>query len=140
MRISDWSSDVCSSDLLGIGNRFVEAALRAAQGTGADVEPPAVEPRHREAETVALGADAVFDRHLHIVEDHLRGGGGVPAELALLGAEADPRHVLFDDEARNALRSRLTGADHRSEEHTSELQSLMRISYAVFCLKKKKNK
>src|SRR3546814_16092600 len=87
MRISDWSSDVCSSDLLGIGNRFVEAALRAAQGTGADVEPPAVEPRHREAETVALGADAVFDRHLHIVEDHLRGGGGVPAELALLGAE-----------------------------------------------------
>src|SRR3546814_13938980 len=86
MRMSDWSSDVCSSELarrlevgrhvgehelgvlevrnrlaellavLGIGNRFVEAALRAAQGTGADVEPPAVEPRHREAETVALGA------------------------------------------------------------------------------------
>src|SRR3546814_2129480 len=47
----------------------------------------------------------------------------------------------------NALRLRrfqapmavATGADHRSEEHTSELQSLMRISYAVFCLKKKKN-
>src|SRR3546814_2773718 len=33
-----------------------------------------------------------------------------------------------------------SGADFRSEEHTSELQSLMRISYAVFCLKKKKNK
>src|SRR3546814_14613321 len=36
--------------------------------------------------------------------------------------------------------SRATGKDDRSEEHTSELQSLMRISYAVFCLKKKKNK
>src|SRR3546814_8073147 len=35
--------------------------------------------------------------------------------------------------------SRVGGDDHRSEEHTSELQSLMRISYAVFCLKKKKN-
>src|SRR3546814_6360377 len=35
---------------------------------------------------------------------------------------------------------RVVGDDHRSEEHTSELQSLMRISYAVFCLKKKKRK
>src|SRR3546814_2404716 len=44
---------------------------------------------------------------------------------------------------RNALRARMNDLDtgavaHRSEEHTSELQSLMRISYAVFCLKKKK--
>src|SRR3546814_2312892 len=38
-----------------------------------------------------------------------------------------------------AIRSRCGGAARRSEEHTSELQSLMRISYAVFCLKKKKN-
>src|SRR3546814_8229165 len=40
---------------------------------------------------------------------------------------------------RTGLR-RCAGLTHRSEEHTSELQSLMRISYAVFCLKKKKNK
>src|SRR3546814_4009978 len=46
------------------------------------------------------------------------------------------------DDARVVLPQRqlLGGADHRSEEHTSELQSLMRISYAVFCLKKKKTK
>lgn len=46
-----------------------------------------------------LGADAVFDRHLHIVEDHLCSRRGVPAELAFLRAEADLGHVLFDDEA-----------------------------------------
>src|SRR3546814_3250053 len=45
------------------------------------------------------------------------------------------------DESRKAaaLQSRMTRGGLRSEEHTSELQSLMRISYAVFCLKKKKN-
>src|SRR3546814_19868183 len=66
-----------------IGDRLVEAALRPAQRTGADVEPSAVQPRHREAKAVALGPDAAFDRHLHIVENHLRGGRGVPAELEI---------------------------------------------------------
>src|SRR3546814_5321908 len=45
-------------------------------------------------------------------------------------------NARYDDEAGVVTRH---GAVHRSEEHTSELQSLMRISYAVFCLKKKKN-
>src|SRR3546814_4268010 len=49
--------------------------------------------------------------------------------------------MVFSDYARPAIRlSALQRARVRSEEHTSELQSLMRISYAVFCLKKKKNK
>src|SRR3546814_7348309 len=58
----------------------------------------------------------------------------------------EPHHALDqqqrnDDARRKAvveqrLNSAVTGAEHRSEEHTSELQSLMRISYAVFCLKK----
>src|SRR3546814_9990832 len=43
-------------------------------------------------------------------------------------------------EARSGSASGFAGPDLRSEEHTSELQSLMRISYAVFCLKKKRNK
>src|SRR3546814_13969401 len=49
--------------------------------------------------------------------------------------------LLFDDSRREVMRSRgLPRRRCRSEEHTSELQSLMRISYAVFCLKKKKKK
>src|SRR3546814_2942704 len=57
---------------------------------------------------------------------------------------AQPQHqrnavAHRDDQRRDAARAR-RAADLRSEEHTSELQSLMRISYAVFCLKKKKYK
>src|SRR3546814_10056609 len=65
--------------------------------------------------------------------DAARGGGerrrrrAGPGESALLGSQQLPR-----------LAHRRAGAPRRSEEHTSELQSLMRISYAVFCLKKKK--
>src|SRR3546814_3568124 len=44
------------------------------------------------------------------------------------------------DEVNDLIHARLPEGDWRSEEHTSELQSLMRISYAVFCLKKKKDK
>src|SRR3546814_1631911 len=107
MRISDWSSDVCSSDL-----RFVETALRPAERTGADVEAAAVESRHRETEAVTLGADEIFDGHAAILEDHLRRGGCVPAQLLLGRAKAKPRRVLFNDKARNALRLFLAGADH----------------------------
>src|SRR3546814_4223700 len=76
MRISDWSSDVCSSDLAG------------------------------------------YD--------------GLPAFFFQLGQLAS-ESCCFAAPAHHGWRG-------RSEEHTSELQSLMRISYAVFCLKKKKNK
>src|SRR3546814_6495340 len=91
MRISDWSSDVCSSDLEVVA--LVSA--RAKRG-----ELPLAERR------------IVMDRNTDVfpVPAGLR---MEPAELGGLKAE-------------------------RSEEHTSELQSLMRISYAVFCLKKKK--
>src|SRR3546814_6557041 len=62
-----------------------------------------------------------------ILEDHLTAGG---LDLAELGQRRN-RH-------RNENQSRDESRSGRSEEHTSELQSLMRISYAVFCLKKKK--
>src|SRR3546814_9275709 len=52
--------------------------------------------------------------------------------------EGSGRHRQSAGPARSKTKARFAG--HRSEEHTSELQSLMRISYAVFCLKKKKNK
>src|SRR3546814_4228200 len=92
MRISDWSSDVCSSDLL---RRSPERSVPARE-----LRP--IQPRdleHRRAR--ATGLDREFDRHLRRAVEH------------------PPQAVL------------------RSEEHTSELQSLMRISYAVFCLKTK---
>src|SRR3546814_7945783 len=58
----------------------------------------------------------------------LRGGARIPRRAAVAGRGADVRR-----------RGRRRRAEPRSEEHTSELQSLMRISYAVFCLKKKNN-
>src|SRR3546814_4938849 len=92
MRISVWSSDVCSSDL-----RVLPALQRL------------------------LAVDA----RIHI-ESPLAAHYPLPVQWSLLreGHTRDMRHVLYAA---------------RSEEHTSELQSLMRISYAVFCLKKKKN-
>src|SRR3546814_10323898 len=98
MRISDWSSDVCSSDL--------------DQGTGASAAARKGGPRG--------GGDAVEGRtDRGIQADHRRGARRTEAD-------AEP--------ARTERAGK--GACRRSEEHTSELQSLMRISYAVFCLKK----
>src|SRR3546814_6238645 len=88
MRISDWSSDVCSSDLLAanLSAAFVEAGHRSTM-------------------------------------------------LALCDAAAIGNPLDYEA----AFKQRVSDAgSERSEEHTSELQSLMRISYAVFCLKKKK--
>src|SRR3546814_2046738 len=103
MRISDWSSDVCSSDLLA----------RVA-GKGEDRRPS---DRRRQRRP----------RLLDFVECRQ------PVQ--------DPSLLVGADDATGRGRWRqCLGRSRclRSEEHTSELQSLMRISYAVFCLKKKK--
>src|SRR3546814_6295444 len=100
MRISDWSPDVCSSDLSLVGER--------PRADHADVQFQVVE-------LVAVLGDQA---------DAGIGPAGV-------GAVVLDELALFD-----ALRGENFLAQ-RSEEHTSELQSLMRISYAVFCLKKK---
>src|SRR3546814_3101162 len=127
MRISDWSSDVCSSDLEG-----------RPQSAGADDE------------------DLRSGEHLLSEQPDLR-QDGLPriifANLSLRiqsAASADSRIRCFNErrpEARlgASVRIRVSTVPEscrtiwsgRSEEHTSELQSLMRISYAVFCLKKK---
>src|SRR3546814_8878075 len=73
--------------------------------------------------------------------------GPVPvprADLVLLGVQVlflagDRRRLAQLEAVVDAVVARQRGGQDRSEEHTSELQSLMRISYAVFCLKKKKN-
>src|SRR3546814_7292829 len=127
MRISDWSSDVCSSDLAD----DIAAGVRrsAAEIEAADRQPVAREAVHRPQ------AQHLVDGELAVVP---MAAGGAGLALDVGGGQ----HVLSQDEAAQARREGLEAAEHavgeRSEEHTSELQSLMRISYAVFCLKKKK--
>src|SRR3546814_7698527 len=97
MRISDWSSDVCPSDLMSfhnLGERGPHVTARSADWDAALTDAVTDTDPERRAERIAHWDRLPFARFAH------------------------PRE--------------------RSEEHTSELQSLMRISYAVFCLKKKK--
>src|SRR3546814_10380530 len=120
MRISDWSSDVCSSDLhadgddVGAGQaRGLQVRLQAGLQVGNRVVR---QPAH-------VGAAGFVAQHqrigLRAVQQAQRDAG--------IG-RMEQRALSFDE------------VPARSEEHTSELQSLMRISYAVFCLKKTKNK
>src|SRR3546814_9887937 len=116
MRISDWSSDVCSSDLR-------DPAGAAPSGQGLQPEQR-IEELHRHSAQLQhqLGADAE-------PAGSRRGGeGGRAARLW----RSRWRAVA-------ALQFRSVRVRPRSEEHTSELQSLMRISFAVFYSKKKSN-
>src|SRR3546814_10400995 len=112
MRISDWSSDVCSSDLLTGGAGRIGRGLDLLQAGAAKT-------------MLISGVDRdVRPRELAVAYN-------VPEKLfdccITLGHEAI-------DTRSNAIETA-----HRSEEHTSEIQSIMRISNAVFCLKKKTN-
>src|SRR3546814_9541102 len=119
MRISDWSSDVCSSDLA------FDAEMALPERLAEELKVP--------------------DGRI-AVAGHASGSVGHDADAALtLEANASRFAALeFDAHDPSAhLPLAISFADGRlsvklrSEEHTSELQSLMRISYAVFCLKKK---
>src|SRR3546814_2865163 len=113
MRISDWSSDVCSSDLPAMPRQAAEVAVREIPAPLSTVELPAVPARPVTAPDLrAEQAPSVAVRD-------------IPAPTAAPTPEA-------------AGSTASSQAAARSEEHTSELQSLMRISYAVFCLQKKK--
>src|SRR3546814_7172268 len=124
MRISDWSSDVCSSDL--------EAVEQHADGNLHD---------QQRQEEGAIG-QAEGGRRETEVPDQLGGDDAVrhPEELAEHGERGQHREQPDPclAEARHCRGFDVLPC--RSEEHTSELQSLMRISYAVFCLKKKQYK
>src|SRR3546814_10471115 len=98
MRISDWSSDVCSSDLSNLFGSD-DGALNSAGGSAVG----------NEAWQVMMGGDA--NR-----------------------SQVDPAWL---EDIRQKGQEINENAGSRSEEHTSELQSLMRLSNAVFCLKKK---
>src|SRR3546814_2530402 len=128
MRISDWSSDVCSSDLLSFPK----------PPEGSNVSPV----DYSIAGRIAGGLNTVlepigFNRDISLAL--------VPAmaarEVAVSALATVYSIEQSDDEAKTeqSLSQRLQGrwSLPRSEEHTSELQSLMRITYAVFCLKNK---
>src|SRR3546814_1499881 len=124
MRISDWSSDVCSSDLpapaaaVG-GKRAVDAHATGRQRIReAQLDAPV------EAQHLGLAGRREAVEGVEVAERRRDG----EAEVGRIGLRLGNRGVG----GRHALDRQ------RSEEHTSELQSLMRISYAVFCLKKKK--
>src|SRR3546814_6298878 len=112
MRISDWSSDVCSSDLAA-------RRISGPSGIGQELAAKAA-PARDDARSPPL--DRIHPPAIHRQTDAVDVGGG--------------RRAQEGDHAAGFLRRR----EARSEEHTSELQSLMRISYAVFCLKKNKKK
>src|SRR3546814_5962220 len=142
MRISDWSSDVCSSDLAHLK---VELAPRYAERfyNGFWFSP--------EREMLQAAIDHSQQQVTGTVRLKLYKGSAWVVGRRSPNSLYSEKVVTFEDDAGaydqrdaegfiklNALRLRLLG--RRSEEHTSELQSLMRISYAVFCLKKKKNR
>src|SRR3546814_10055766 len=137
--MSDWSSDVCSSDLAGL------------ERPGGDGDEAAADVRARR---VALGVERrIGDDHVEALRQS--SGDVMPVESELRARcerrEVHPRQfqrarlgleqVQRGDAgaALQQLRRQVApaGAEVRSEEHTSELQSLMRTTYAVFCLKKK---
>src|SRR3546814_6285351 len=122
MRISDWSSDVCSSDLQLRRRRRQPIDQRL----GALTQPRRAHLRHHLLAVLLdwRGDETEADRD-EIGLGPRRGERGDPAALA--AAEETGA-------AMAARRHPARRVERRSEEHTSELQSLMRISYAVFCL------
>src|SRR3546814_6010090 len=107
MRISDWSSDVCSSDL-----------------------PPL--PRHFQLRLGGRAAAVLADQHIDLSSlEQL----ALALDVKRPTGTHDFAALITGVNVQGTQGPELLG---RSEEHTSELQSLMRISYAVFCLKKKK--
>src|SRR3546814_2724297 len=130
MRISDWSSDVCSSDLLPFAQQFVVWSMRrwvAAMRPGSRVG------RNHLVEAFQRLRMPEGYRSLHDVMTLIAVSAARKIDVRCCGC----RHLGYDEGLMLVLLDALQDCDIRSEEHTSELQSLLRISYAVFCLKKK---
>src|SRR3546814_4877029 len=127
MRISDWSSDVCSSDLaealladLGDDEAYLSCTLLA--------------------QLMAARRELYHFHDMLKLEAETRKALGRPgSRFASIALKASVAPTLMAQGKTGFARQFLEEALERSEEHTSELQSLMRISYAVLCLKKNTN-
>src|SRR3546814_3385080 len=124
MRISDWSSDVCSSDLL--------AGELPAAGAGWVMDGSFRGEKHREAWPRGAGPNLRFRQFL--ASGPCNGQPVGSARNAVSSFRLPVKTLYYARIQDNTFVS--CSICRRSEEHTSELQSLMRISYAVFCLKK----
>src|SRR3546814_2209083 len=131
MRISDWSSDVCSSDLGGgKARRAGLATIKGARGSRAELIG-CVGRVERDGHDVTVATSSSNGRY------GAKWNGG---DLLRIG----DHRLWVDRRGRLRIKAGTPSSDDdgqalsgRSEEHTSELQSLMRSSYAVVCLKKK---
>src|SRR3546814_1110599 len=137
MRISDWSSDVCSSD------RHV-ARLQAEPAPHNRFALPAPVLRAAHFEVLFEEGWPIFGVDLVILLRLARYRLGRRSGMQRIGLarstkqpERSERQLAFAVNLAADLCDISPLPHHRSEEHTSELQSLMRISYAVFCLNKK---
>src|SRR3546814_10371683 len=134
MRISDWSSDVCSSDLAEHATKIKRRLFAAVLNTERFHATMVWHPYHTagNGRAAPINACLLEDDHTHALIrcdnscSKTRRAGPENHDICLL--------VPLIGCWQNDGHAQAT----RSEEHTSELQSLMRISYAVFCLKKKK--
>src|SRR3546814_6761919 len=121
MRISDWSSDVCSSDLAPFVERLDASGHGVTNGRHRIKREENGKGRQRRQQRTDVSAGKAEER-----------SSGRWVHLNIPPSDFEVDHLGHDE-----------GADahpaKRSEEHTSELQSLMRISYAVFCLTKKQH-
>src|SRR3546814_9478932 len=164
MRISDWSSDVCSSDLTDWRrDNYFSAVRQLAKGAkriGIEFDHVSLDLRRQLEESlpgvefVDIGQPSMWMRTLKSPEEQklIREGAricdvGGAACVAAIKAGV-PEHEVAIATTNAMIREIAKSFPYvelmdpwtwfqRSEEHTSELQSLMRISYAVFCLKKK---
>src|SRR3546814_1894541 len=125
MRISDWSSDVCSSDL----------AARLVQR-----QPPAGQHPHAvarlEPQPLALGLEQrAAHLRARVLEREVNVSRRGPRQVADFALDQHQREGVLQQAARQRVELARAEDVVRSEEHPSALQSLMRSSYAVFCLK-----
>src|SRR3546814_3925833 len=128
LRISDWSSDVCSSDLAVFASKGlfgIEECLQRSE----------IERRERTVPGIVGRDDAADEAILRIwqgsefrIHGHVARVGDVPPAIIVLRVTRDSAAGSFP-----LLDAIMAAIVERSEEHTSELQSLMRRSYAVFC-------
>src|SRR3546814_6298612 len=135
MRISDWSSDVCSSDLkLGIHSPVIRSLDPGDRNRRNAQQQQRV---HAPAAVTEIDAEQEEERHSYIGE----GDTGLDHHRHVLrqrpSLDSDGRRASGSKRSTNATISAIR--PNRSEEHTPEPQPLMRISYPILCLKEKHN-
>src|SRR3546814_8979280 len=125
MRISDWSSDVCSSDLQRVPAKVTIETISRIR-SGVPMKLGSLKEGGRDGTLVVVSRD---------LSQAVRATGIASTLQQALEdwSNIAPRLVALSDALNDGTADGAFDLDVRSEEHTSELQSLMRISYAVFC-------